>query len=105
MRRRQVVLTLAILLAALAGPGRLSAQDTPAAAPAAGGAVAEKPFAYFSFMSDAQYGMGEKIALWIVLAIAVAGLAYAGALVGQVLGADQGTPKMRAVADAIRQGA
>ena len=37
--------------------------------------------------------------------IAVAGLGYAGMLVGQVLGADQGTEKMREVADAIREGA
>ena len=38
------------------------------------------------------------MALWVVLLVAVAGLLYAGMLVGQVLGADQGTAKMRTVA-------
>ena len=47
----------------------------------------------------------EKVALWIVLGVAIAGLVYAGMLVGQVVGADQGTEKMRTVANAIRQGA
>ena len=47
----------------------------------------------------------EKGALWVVLLVAVAGLVYAGMLVGQVLGADQGTEKMRTVAAAIRAGA
>ena len=37
--------------------------------------------------------------------IAVAGLLYALALVGQVYGADEGTEKMREVGAAIRQGA
>src|SRR5439155_4266574 len=58
-----------------------------------------------SIMTDPQYGVGEKIALYLTLAVAIAGLLYAGALVGQVLGADQGTEKMRGVAAAIRQGA
>ena len=40
-----------------------------------------------------------------MLLVAVAGLAYAGMLVGQVVGADQGTPKMQEVGAAIRQGA
>ena len=40
-----------------------------------------------------------------MLLVAVAGLVYAGMLVGQVLGADQGTEKMRTVARAIREGA
>ena len=47
----------------------------------------------------------EQIALWVVLLIAVAGLVYAVALVGQVYGADEGTEKMREVGAAIRQGA
>ncbi len=41
----------------------------------------------------------------LTLVVALGGLLYAGMLVGQVLGADQGTEKMRAVAKAIRQGA
>ena len=56
-------------------------------------------------MKDKQYDPKEKIALWVILGVAVAGLLYAGMLVGQVVGADQGTEKMRTVARAIRQGA
>ncbi len=47
----------------------------------------------------------EKIALWVVLGIAVAGLLYAVGLVSQVIGADEGTERMREVGAAIRQGA
>ncbi len=60
---------------------------------------------YFSFMTGGEYDLVEKVALWIVLAVAIAGLLYAGMLVGQVIGADQGTEKMRLVGTAIRQGA
>ena len=41
----------------------------------------------------------------MVLGMALAGLVYAGWLVGQVIGADEGTPRMREVGAAIRQGA
>ena len=110
MRLWRLLPALAVL-AALAGPARLVAQEAAPAVPvvkAAGTAPAPattKAFQYFSFLSDPQYDQVEKIALWVVLAIAVAGLIYAGMLVGQVIGADQGTPKMQAVGAAIRQGA
>ena len=99
--------SLAAVMAVAAGL-TLAAPFASAAEPAAqpeGAAVGAKSFEYFSFLKDAQYNSMERIALWVVLAIAVAGLAYAAALVGQVIGADQGTPKMQAVAKAIRQGA
>ena len=54
-------------------------------------------FKYFAFLSDPAYTGIEQIALWVVLLIAVAGLLYAVALVGQVYGADEGTEKMREV--------
>ena len=47
----------------------------------------------------------EKISLWVVLGIAIAGLLYALGLVNQVVGADEGTERMREVGAAIRQGA
>ena len=91
---------------AVAAPLAHAAGAAAAGAAAAPAATAEaKSFEYFSFLKDPQYRPEERIALWIVLAIAVAGLGYAGALVGQVIGADQGTPKMQGVAKAIRQGA
>ena len=67
--------------------------------------AAEKEFHYFGFTTDPAYGIGEKISLWVVLGIAVAGLVYALGLVNQVVGADEGTERMREVGAAIRQGA
>jgi K(+)-stimulated pyrophosphate-energized sodium pump len=110
MRRWRTWAVLAILLAPLAEPVWSQAQDVgqPKAAVATTPAVpgsTEQGFQYFNFLNDPHYYMGEKVALWIVLAVAVAGLIYAGMLVGQVLGADQGTERMRTVARAIREGA
>ena len=53
----------------------------------------------------AKYSPLEQTALLVVLAIAVAGLLYAGLLVKQVLGADQGTERMQEIARAVREGA
>ena len=102
MRRWRALSVAAILLAGLAIPGRLMAQAAPAApaADAAGGQSSSTS----SFMKRPAYSGVEKGALWVVLLVAVAGLVYAGMLVGQVLGADQGTEKMRTVAAAIRAG-
>ena len=47
----------------------------------------------------------EAIALWIVLGIALLGLAYALFLRRNILREDKGTPKMIEVWEAIRQGA
>jgi K(+)-stimulated pyrophosphate-energized sodium pump len=108
MRRGRILTISAVLLALVAGSAGLLAQEAKNAAPAAAATSANAPskaFEYFSFMKDTQYAQTERIALWVVLGIAVAGLLYAAALVGQVLGADQGTPKMQEVAKAIREGA
>ena len=108
---RSLTLSIAaVAVATLAAPGRLSAQEPAAAAPAAAVATtaanaAPAPFQYFSFLHDPHYNSVEIGALWVVLLIAVAGLVYAAMLVGQVVGADQGTEKMRKVALAIKQGA
>jgi K(+)-stimulated pyrophosphate-energized sodium pump len=67
--------------------------------------VDPKPFEYFNFLKDPHYALGERVALWVVLIIAIVGLAYALWLVGKVIGADQGTPKMQGVARAIKEGA
>src|ERR1017187_634350 len=66
---------------------------------------AQKEFKFFAFLSDSAYTSVEQISLWVVLAIAVAGLLYAVMLAGQVYGADEGTEKMREVGAALRQGA
>jgi K(+)-stimulated pyrophosphate-energized sodium pump len=95
-----------MLLAGLAGPGRLLAQDPGASTPAATAeaeAATAKTFQYFSFWSE--YGAFERYGLLLVLLVAFGGLAYAFGLVFQVLGADRGTQKMQFVGDAIRRGA
>lgn len=53
------------------------------------------------------YGLDtfERIAIWIVLGIAILGLLYAVFLRYQVLKEDKGTPKMQEVWNAIREGA
>ncbi len=127
MRRFPIWISLVILGATLGltGPAPTLAQE-PAAAKAAPAVVApaadvklmtgkdlptsdakvtEDPFKFFSFMSDEKYIGFERWGLFIVLAIAFAGLMYALALVGQVIGADRGTEKMQFVAEAIRKGA
>jgi K(+)-stimulated pyrophosphate-energized sodium pump len=52
-----------------------------------------------------KYPFGERLSLILVLVVAVAGLGYAGMLVGQVKRADEGTPRMQEIARAVREGA
>jgi K(+)-stimulated pyrophosphate-energized sodium pump len=74
------------------------AMEQPSAAPA------HSTFRYFSFLSDPHFSSGERAALFVSLLVAFAALAYAGMLVGQVTGADQGTKKMQEIAAAVREG-
>ncbi|MEK6676026.1 MAG: sodium-translocating pyrophosphatase [Planctomycetota bacterium] len=92
------VFALTAVLGAVAAPARAAE-----AAPAAQGGG--HSFQYFEFLTNPIYSAGERTALWVVLFVALAALVYAWMLVGQVRGADQGTPKMREVADAVREGA
>ncbi len=80
------------------------------APPAGGGssevaATVEKAFDFFTPFTSAHYHWGERVALIIVLLVAVAGLVYAAMLAKQVLAADKGTEKMQAIAGAVREGA
>jgi len=52
-----------------------------------------------------KFPMYETVSLFLVLVVAIAGLAYAGMLVKQVTSADTGTPKMQNIAGAVREGA
>lgn len=56
-------------------------------------------------LNSAKFPIGEQASLIVVLLIAVAGLVYAGMLVKQVREADQGTPRMQEIAQAVREGA
>ena len=106
MRRWQVFSYLLVALAALAAPSWLLAQEAAnVASPAPVAGAAEKEFHYFAFLNDPSYQTFEKVSLWLVLLVAIAGLGYAGMLVGQVVGADQGTARMRSIAEAVREGA
>ena len=77
----------------------------PAAVRASQQEHAKEGFRWFSFMTSDDFKTEEKIMLWIVLATALAALAYAGILVKQVMRAETGTAKMKVVADATRDGA
>ena len=109
MQRWRVLSYVAIASAFLAAPSWLLAQqakpETPAPAdvPVAAAPAAESALELFAPLT--QYALPERIGLILTLVIAVSGLVYAGMLVGQVLGADQGTQRMRDVADAVREGA
>jgi K(+)-stimulated pyrophosphate-energized sodium pump len=107
MRHWRAISMGAIVFATLAIPGRLLAQAPAALSPDSPEAVKApaESFQYFGFLHDPHYNAVERGALWVVLLVAVAGLVYAGMLVGQVLGADQGTEKMRTIGRAIRSGA
>jgi K(+)-stimulated pyrophosphate-energized sodium pump len=52
-----------------------------------------------------KYHFGEQLALMANVVVAIAGLVYALMLVGQVKNADQGSPRMKEIAAAIREGA
>ncbi len=63
----------------------------------------EHDFKWFTPLTE--FPIGERIALLMVLGVAIAGLVYAGMLVKQVKEADKGTPKMQEIAAAVREGA
>ena len=84
---------------AYGAPAGLLAQ-APVAAEAA-----HSDFKYFSFLTSDHYAGYETVALVVVLLTAIAALVYAGLLVRQVYSADTGTPRMREIAEAIREGA
>src|SRR5690349_16437758 len=98
------VLCYAVIASAvLAGPSYLVAQEAAKSAPAPAAAAPAAESGEL-FVPLTQYAMPERVGLILTLLVAVAGLGYAGMLVGQVIGADQGTAKMREVADAVREG-
>ncbi|MCX6152185.1 MAG: sodium-translocating pyrophosphatase [Ignavibacteriales bacterium] len=97
--RRNYLLFMMFLFAAiyLWFPGQASGESAKG--------TAEKGFSPFALFFDPKYTTLEIFALLTVLVIAIAGLFYALMLVKQVKKADQGTPKMQAIAAAVREGA
>src|SRR5882672_2412049 len=100
-QRRKVFSTIVLCTVTLVAANWARARD--AAEEVAAGA--QEQFQFFSFMTSNHYAAYERVALWCVLGVAFAGLGYAWMLIGQVKSADTGTPKMQAVADAVRAGA
>ncbi len=72
---------------------------------AAHGAVEHSSQLFEPFRNTEKFSIGEQASLLAVLLVAVAGLVYAWMLVKQVRSADQGTPKMQEIAQAVREGA
>ncbi|HEV8425315.1 MAG TPA: sodium-translocating pyrophosphatase [Actinomycetes bacterium] len=54
--------------------------------------------------AEVEFGSGENLALFAIMAVCVVALVVAFLLVRQVLAADQGTEKMREIARAIQEG-
>ncbi|MDP2933567.1 MAG: hypothetical protein Q8N81_05565, partial [bacterium] len=81
----QLGLLVALVMVGWFMPQWTSAQEgaVMTTAPAAAAAHGEEPFQLFSFMTSEKFSQGERIALFVVLGIAVAGLLYAVMLVGQ----------------------
>ncbi len=103
--RRQTLAALALCAVTLLAAHWARAQEAVQELAAAAAGHAQKSFEFFAFMKSADYATYERVALWCVLGVAFAGLGYALMLVGQVKNADQGTPKMQKVADAVWAGA
>ncbi|HEX3215068.1 MAG TPA: sodium/proton-translocating pyrophosphatase, partial [Actinomycetota bacterium] len=54
--------------------------------------------------ADVEFGSGENLTLFAIIAVCLLALLVAFVLVRQVLAADQGTEKMREIARAIQEG-
>ncbi len=116
MKRLPTPVLALICVGFLAAAGWQGAKSADATAPAPTATAAadatapeatpqSKPLKLFApFLSD-DYSTAEKAALAANVLVALAGLAYALMLVGQVRGASEGTPKMQEIARAIREGA
>jgi K(+)-stimulated pyrophosphate-energized sodium pump len=105
-----VLLAMGLLSATmwLAVGGSAHAQPDGATAPAGAMAAASgsrETIKLWEPLTSDKYSSIEKILLLANVGVALAGLLYAGLLVGQVKSADQGTPRMQEIALAVREGA
>jgi K(+)-stimulated pyrophosphate-energized sodium pump len=100
-----LVCAACVVLAFWPDPAGGQAPQDAAAAPGDPAAVAVPDFHYFEFLTNDAYSQWERIALFVTLGVAVAGLAYAAMLMQQVKAADQGTKRMQEIAAAVREGA
>ncbi len=89
---------LAFFAVAYIFPFGLAAQES-------GAGSVEPGFQWFGPFVDPSYQIWEQIGLLVVLFVAICGLLYAWLLMRQVNRTSDGTPRMQAVAAAIREGA
>ncbi len=110
--KTQVLIGLLVVLMGLLlwRPGFAQSESTPKVESATPQMTVGSPpseyhaFTPFSLFTDSRYTQVERVALIVVLVIAVMGLLYALMLVRQVNSADKGTAKMQEVAAAVREG-
>ncbi|MBI2823664.1 MAG: sodium-translocating pyrophosphatase [Planctomycetia bacterium] len=107
MKKIVVLLLVVLVLGSVPAWGGGGAQDDgPATAESATGqSHSAKGFMLGEPLRSDKYAMYEKVALCANVAVALAGLAYAWMLVGQVRNAPEGTPRMQEIARAVREGA
>lgn len=96
---RSLVILAGLVLVVQVAWGKLPQPSGPLAT-----GLAVSNFVPFGFLWSSHFQPYERVALFVVLAVALCGLAYAGLLVRTILRADQGTEKMKTVARAIREG-
>jgi K(+)-stimulated pyrophosphate-energized sodium pump len=96
---------LALICAGFLAAAGWAAETAGPSADASTGVSEAKATKLFTPFTDSKYEWYEKVALSSNVLIALAGLAYALMLVGYVRRADQGTPRMQEIAQAVREGA
>lgn len=96
-----------VCIGLLSAAGWMSTQEPAAAegASSSGGGIWAGGVLLWEPLLGEKFSTIEKVALVTNVVIALAGLAYALMLVGQVMKADNGTKKMQEIAQAVREGA
>ncbi|MFH0980910.1 MAG: sodium-translocating pyrophosphatase [Planctomycetota bacterium] len=104
MKRVPTLVLVLMVFGLLAAAGWLYASPPAVGAEGAGSSAASRITLWEPLVSG-KFATYEKVALVANVFIALAGLAYALLLVGQVRNAPQGTPRMQEIARAVREGA
>ncbi|HVX10656.1 MAG TPA: sodium-translocating pyrophosphatase [Pirellulales bacterium] len=104
-RRASMMLLAMLALSCAAGAGWLQVGGYQAIAALGATEPDHKAVELWEPITSDRYETYEKVALAANVVVALAGLAYALMLVGQVKNAPQGTSRMQEIAQAVREGA